>query len=270
MGKTKGILCPFHNDKNASFIWNPKANALHCFGCNRNYDIIDLYLDQGLTFLEAVQKLFKNVGIEYTFDERGKQSKQAYKYPMREIGFDRSQVERYMMQRQISSKTLDYADVQADKDGNIVFHYYDANDVLLNTKYRPSHKIATGETKCWFQKGADTTPILYNMNRIDPTKPLVITEGEIDTLSIIEAGYPNVVSVPTGAQSTSWIGECWDWLEQFKKIIIWSDNDSPGIKMRQECVRRLGSWRTFYIEINEDDLRIVFRYGKKRTNGKLI
>lgn len=275
-GKTKAILCPFHNDKNASFVWNPKANALHCFACNKNYDIIDLYLDQGLTFLEAVKKLFDNVGIEYSFDARGKQSKPAYRYPKREIGNDRSQVEEYLSSRKISKKTLDYADIQADKNGNITFHYYDANDVLLNTKYRPSHKVNPGENKCWFQKDSDTTPILFNMNRIDPTKPLIITEGEIDTLSIIEAGYPNVVSVPTGAQSHNWINECWDWLEQFNKIIIWADNDDPGIKMKNECVRRLGSWRTSFIEIKDEDTfpdgkpckdanEILYFYGKEKV-----
>lgn len=254
-GKKKAILCPFHNDKNASFVWNPKANAFHCFACQKNYDIIDLYLDQGLTFLQAVQKLFDNVGLEYSFGERGKQVKPSYKYPMREIGNDRTAVEEYLAKRKISKKTLDYTDIQSDEKGNIVFHYYDANDVLLNTKYRPSHKIEKGESKCWFQKDADTTPILFNMNRIDPTKPLIVTEGEIDSLSIIEAGYSNVVSVPNGAGSLNWINECWDWLEQFNKIIIWADNDTPGIKMKNECVRRLGSWRTSFIEISDEDKR---------------
>lgn len=275
-GKKKSMLCPFHNDKNASFIWNPKANAFHCFGCNHNYDIIDLYLDQGLTFLQAVQKLFDNVGFEYSFDSRGKQSKSAYRYPKREIENDRTDVENYLLQRKISKKTLDYADIQADEHGNIVFHYYDTNDVLLNAKYRPSRTIKPGDIKCWFQKDSDTTPILFNMNRTDPTKPLVITEGEIDTLSIIEAGYLNVVSVPTGAQSHSWINECWEWLEQFNKIIIWSDNDEPGIKMKNECVRRLGTWRTFYVEIKDTDKwpngkickdanEVLYFYGKDRV-----
>ena len=104
-GKKKSMLCPFHDDKNASFMWNPKANAFHCFGCNHNYDIIDLYLDQGLTFLQAVQKLFDNVGMEYSFDSRGKQSKPAYRYPKREIGNDRTNVEDYLSIRKISKKT---------------------------------------------------------------------------------------------------------------------------------------------------------------------
>ena len=43
--KLKKGLCPFHKDMNPSFIWNDKNNSFHCFGCNKNYGIIDLYLE---------------------------------------------------------------------------------------------------------------------------------------------------------------------------------------------------------------------------------
>ena len=78
------------------------------------------------------------------------------------------------------------------------------------------------------------------MNKCDPSKPLYIQEGEGDCLSVIEAGYTNVVSVPNGSQNMQWIEENWDWLSQFPKIIIWSDNDEPGKKMRKEAIHRLG------------------------------
>lgn len=139
----------------------------------------------------------------------------------------------------------------------------------MNVKYRPSHKIKKGEPKCWFQKGTGFTPVLFNMNKCDPSKPLVVTEGEIDALSLIEAGYTNVVSVPNGSQNMQWIEENWDWLEQFPKIIIWSDNDEPGIKMRKEAIHRLGSWRTYYIEITD---HVPDEYTEKHPElkGKLI
>lgn len=251
-GRNKSCSCPFHHDNTPSFIWNEKTNCFHCFSCNRNFGIIDLYLEKGMTYLEAVQTLFEKTNISYSFSNKGLQSKSTYKYPKREYN-DRIKAEEYLNTRCISKKTMDYADVQSDINGNITFHYYDANDVLLSVKYRPSCRI-TKESKLiknWYQKDADNTPVLFNMNRIDPSKPLVITEGEIDTLSIIESGYTNVVSVPGGAQNMRWIEECWDWLEQFDKIIIWSDNDTPGLKMRNEVTRRLGTWRTYYIEITD-------------------
>lgn len=232
-----------------SFVLEDFILTGNCFGCNRNYGIIDLYLDQGMTYIEAVRKLFEETNIEYNFSMKGVHSKPAYKYPIRENGCnERKTVNKYWKKRKISSKTLDYLDVQEDDKGNTVFHFYDENDVLLSVKYRPSHKINEGESKCWFQKDANNTPILFNMNRIDPSKPLIITEGEPDCMSIIEAGYTNVVSVPSGCKNMKWIEQCWDWLEQFQKIIVWEDNDEPGIKARNEICNRLGTWRTYYVE----------------------
>ena len=112
----------------------------------------------------------------------------------------------------ISPHTIDYADVRQDGEGNAVFNYYDTNDVLTMVKYRPSRKVKKGENKCWCQKGADTTPLLFNMNRINTTVPLLICEGEPDCLSAIEAGFTNAVSVPLGSTNFHWIEENWDFL----------------------------------------------------------
>lgn len=249
--KSKAASCPFHLDKTPSFIWNEKNNCFHCFSCNRNFGIIDLYLEQGKSYLESVQKLFENVGMDYSFGEKGLHKKQTFKYPRREEDSDRSLVENYLSLRGISKKTLDYVDITQSKN-NIIFNFYDSNDVLTLVKHRPAKKIEPGESKCYFQKDSDFVPILYNMNKVDPSKPLIITEGEIDCLSIIEAGYTNVVSVPNGSQNIHWIEHNWDWLEQFNKIIIWADNDAPGIKMRNDCCHRLGTWRTLYIDIKDE------------------
>lgn len=176
--KDKSCSCPWHRDKTPSFIWNPKNNSAHCFSCNRNFGIIDLYLTQGMSYLEAVEKLFNNVKFEYNFNNKNIQDS-SYRYPKHEHS-DRTNVEKYMELRKISKKTLDYADVQSDCHGNVVFHYYNANDTLMTVKYRLGHKFdkEKDKSKCWAQSNADFTPLLFNMNRIDPSKPLVITEGE--------------------------------------------------------------------------------------------
>lgn len=250
--KNKSCSCPWHADKTPSFIWNDKTNCFHCFSCNRNYGIIDLYLDQGLTYLDAVEKLFKNVDMDYNFGQRGVLTSSTYKYPQREHS-NRQNVEAYLALRGIDKKTLDYADVQSDANGNIAFHFYNENDVLTTVKYRLGRKFnkETDKAKCWSQKDADFSPILFNMNRVDPTKPLVITEGEIDTLSVLEAGYKNVVSIPNGCSNSQWIEHNWEWLEQFDKIILWFDTDEAGIKARSNIIYRLGTWRTYFIELKE-------------------
>lgn len=247
----KKACCPWHLEDTPSFIYNPKTYSYHCFGCSKNTDIIDAYIHTGLSYLEALQALFKEANMNVSFGEKGVKTKYQYRYPKEEPLNEKAQVYEYLSKRCISKKTVDFADVREDKYGNIVFNYYDENDVLCLVKYRPSHKIdkSKGEIKAWCQKDADTAPLLFNMNRINTSSPLVICEGEIDCLAAIESGFTNAVSVPLGANNYGWIEENFDWLEQFDSIIICSDNDEAGIKMQKECVFRLGSWRTKFIDI---------------------
>jgi len=249
--KNKRCVCPFHSENTASFVYNPKSYSFHCFGCQKNVDIIDGLMYKGFTYIEAVQKLFELADIKYSFGEHKIKSKYQYRYPKEVECTNKDKVYEYWNRRGISQKTLDRVDVREDQYGNTVFNYYDLNDVLLLAKYRPSKKINKGEVKCWCQKDADTTPILFNMNRINTSKPLLITSGEGDCLSAIEAGYLNSVSIPLGDGNTQWVQECWDFLEEFDQIYICTDNDESGIKFQKDIIYRLGSWRTKIIEVPE-------------------
>lgn len=244
-------LCPFHNEKTPSFIFNAKTNKYHCFGCNKSVDIVDAFMNTGCTFTEAASKLFELTDMPYSMGEHKVQTKSSYRYPVPVECADKSKVYSYFAKRGISKETIDYCDVRQDENGNAVFNYYDTNDVLTLVKYRPARKIdkSKGDIKCWCQKGADTTPLLFNMNRINTTAPLLICEGEGDCMSAIEAGYANTVSVPLGANNYGWIEENWEWLEQFESIIICSDNDEAGERMRKECIFRLGTWRCKIVHI---------------------
>ena len=186
----------------------------------------------GLTYLEALQKLFAEAKMPLSLGEKGVQTKFKYRYPVEEPLNDKESVYAYLAQRSISKETVDAVDVREDAHGNIVFNYYDTNDVLCLVKYRPSHKIdkSRGDVKAWCQKNADVTPLLFNMNRVNTTAPLLICEGEIDCMAAIEAGFTNAVSVPLGANNYGWIEENFDWLEQFESIIICSDNDEGPTK----------------------------------------
>lgn len=246
--KNLKACCPYHNEDTASFIYNKKNYTFHCFGCDKTVDIIDVLMEQNcMTFLEAAQWLFERAGMKYSFGEKNVKTKRSYKYPYEEPLNDKSHVLNYCNKRGISKDVIDYLDIREDVQGNLVFNFYDTNDVLTTVKYRPSQTVDRGKNKTWCQKDADTTPLLFNMNRVNTSKPLLITEGEIDCASAIESGYLNTVSVPLGAGNLHWIEENWDWLDMFDSIIIWADNDDPGEKMRKESVYRLGTWRTKYI-----------------------
>lgn len=251
--KNLKACCPYHNEDTASFIYNKKNKTFHCFGCNKTVDIIDVLMEKGNTFLEAAKYLFEKAGIEYSFGEKDVRTRHNYRYPHEEPMNEKEHVVDYWGKRGISKNVIDYLDIREDSHGNGVFNFYDTNDVLTMVKYRPARTVEkhSGQPKTWCQKDADTSALLFNMNRVNTSKPLLITEGETDCASAIEAGYINTVSVPLGAGNLHWIEENWDWLNNFESIIIWSDNDEPGIKMRKECIYRLGTWRTKYISTPE-------------------
>lgn len=248
--KNMKCCCPFHQEDHASFIYNKKAFNFRCFGsCGRSYDILDVFMYKGATYAEACKKLFELAEMPYSFGELGVKTKRHYRYPHEVPCTDKSKVYAYFEQRKISRETLDALDVRQDSEGNVVFNYYDTNDVLTMVKYKPSHKVQHGQAKCWCQQNSDTAPLLFNMNRINVNSPLLICEGEPDCLSAIEVGFKNAVSVPLGSSNLHWIDENLEWLDQFESIIICADNDDAGVKMQKECVPRLGSWRTKVVDI---------------------
>lgn len=247
--KNLKACCPYHNEDTASFIYNKKNFTYHCFGCQKTVDVIDVLMEQGKTFLDATKYLFEKAKMNYSFGEQNIKTKREYRYPHEEPMTDKKKVIEYLGKRGISKRVIDYLDIREDSYGNCVFNFYDTNDVLTMVKYRPSHTVDknSGAPKTWCQQNSDTAPLLFNMNRVNTSKPLLICEGECDCASAIEAGYTNTVSIPLGAGNLHWIEENWEWLDQFESIIIWADNDGPGEKMRKDCIYRLGTWRTKYI-----------------------
>lgn len=191
--KNKKCCCLWHAEDTPSLIYNSKSDnySAHCFGsCHRNYDLIDVIMQKrGCTYASAVKELFDIAEIPYSFGEIGVKTLENYIYPHEEPIRERDVVDAYLDKRCLSKETADWLDIRQDEHGNIVFNYYDLNDVLTMVKYRPARKIAKGENKNWCQKGASTSNLLYNMNRVNPTQPVLICCGELDCASAIEAGW---------------------------------------------------------------------------------
>ena len=69
-GEFKGC-CPFHGEKSPSFYVNPQKNMYHCFGCGASGNAISFFRDyESLTFIEAVNELSKQTGIEVPKEEQ--------------------------------------------------------------------------------------------------------------------------------------------------------------------------------------------------------
>ncbi|OXJ32661.1 hypothetical protein CFB82_19950 [Burkholderia sp. HI2714] len=81
-------------------------------------------------------------------------------------------------------------------------------------------------------------------------KRVIVTEGEIDCLSVAQAlslKWP-VVSVPNGAQGAakSIVAQL-DWFKGFDEVVLWFDNDEPGRKAVEECAKVLPMGRVKFI-----------------------
>ncbi len=81
-GKYYKGLCPFHPDKNPSFVVNPDRNTFHCFGCGEGGDIYSFFMKfHNLPFPQALEELARRAGIQLRERHRRKDPKkeEAYK-----------------------------------------------------------------------------------------------------------------------------------------------------------------------------------------------
>ena len=58
-------LCPFHGEKSPSFNVNAARQTFHCFGCGVSGNVFSFLMRmEGISFVEAVQRLGERVGVE--------------------------------------------------------------------------------------------------------------------------------------------------------------------------------------------------------------
>ena len=136
-----------------------------------------------------------------------------------------------------------------------------------NTRYRYKGEIRFGttykvsvlwgkssvSTQRWMPSTVNHTGKVYCVSV--PTGMIMVRQsghitvsGNCDAMSLYEAGIRNVVSVPSGCEDLSWVETCYDWLEKFKIIILFGDNDEPGQRMVKAVAKRLDESRCKIVE----------------------
>lgn len=67
-------LCPFHEEKTASFTVSPQRQTFHCFGCGKRGDAISFVMfRENVDYPEAIRILAGKVGISVKYKEGGKE-----------------------------------------------------------------------------------------------------------------------------------------------------------------------------------------------------
>ena len=248
-------FCPFcHGGKSKdkqSFALNADNKTYNCKrgSCGKQGHFTELCRDFG-------EQADKDAPYNTNYTPQVKK----YKKPEIKAESAGDDIKSYLGLRKISEATIAAYKVGSDGKDNIVFPCYDEKGEHIFTKFRPARKVEKGERKSW--RETNTKPILFGMHLCEFDKPLCITEGEIDAMSCYEAGIPNAVSVPSGAEDFVWLDTCWDWVRRFDKIILFGDNDAAGLEMMKKLSVKLSDKQIYIAEHEGKDANeLLYRKG---------
>jgi twinkle protein len=101
----------------------------------------------------------------------------------------------------------------------------------------------------------------------DGGKKVIITEGEIDALSMsqVQGNKWPVVSLPNGADAAAKsIRKSLEWLERFEQVVLLFDNDEPGRKAARECAEILTPGKACLASLPMKDANEMLKAGKTK------
>jgi len=159
----------------------------------------------------------------------------------------------------------------------------DGNEWLLIPYERDGvhlvHKLRRIDEKRFDQHPSGAEQIFWRRDCIADaglaSQPLIITEGEFDTIAAIQAGYWRSTSVPGGAPPAAsenpedarnsprfyCLREAWQALECVREIVLAVDADAKGIALRTDLTALLGPSRCKFVTYPDGckDLNDVLR-----------
>ena len=145
----------------------------------------------------------------------------------------------------------------------IGFPYY-RNGALVAAKYRSFPEKD-------FTQDSGGAHDFFGIDLIQKDQPLIIVEGEIDCLSLMEMGFDNVVSVPSGApikvadgkvlpsedKKFAYVWNAREILDAVPYIILATDQDTAGQALAEELARRIGKEKCRLAKFEKKDLNEV-------------
>ncbi len=247
LNKPFNCLNPDHDDVHPSMSYDRQHNLVHCFSCDKSYDLLDLIQqDNKCGFNEALEIACKKYGIKLDSNQ-GKQYQSAAK------------------QQATQQTQKDYTELfqKAEKDLHFATTYLQERGISEATARRfhlgvekmnvyaadPNGQQYATEWTCLVIPTSKESFIIRNLDRNadhnnryqkrgpahlfnienaekEEKQPVLIVEGEIDALSVIEAGG-QAIGLGSISNTSLLMNELKTWKPK-TPLVLALDNDESG------------------------------------------
>lgn len=160
----------------------------------------------------------------------------------------------YLIQdRKLNLETIEHFNLGVSEDGLLAMPIT-KNKELIDFKFRT---LPPAEKAFIRFQGAETW--VFNEEGFDIAKEsneIIVCEGEIDAMSVWQAGFTNVISLVGGAQS---IGTWLQGVLEVDKVYILLDSDDAGQKGARKLAERIGLERCINVKLPVKDANDFFK-----------
>jgi DNA primase len=332
-------LCPFHQEKTASFMVSPSRQTFHCFGCGAGGSVFRFVMEyEHLDFPAAVHKLATRAGITIVEERGAADENRQYETRRKLVKLHAEAAEwfhenlikkeigeparKYLKQRGITAEIakrwqLGYAPDEWDAFGGWArTQGYEQRDLLASGLIKPKDENQTSnitpQTSYDRFRGRIMFPICNDVGEViafsgrllkdeegaakylnSPETPLfrkgnvlfglhkskrplieancaIVCEGQLDLISLFEAGITNVVA----PQGTAFTENQARSLKRFAdEVVLCFDSDAAGAKAAERSLDALLEndfiVRVMELPPGEDPDSLVRRAGKEQFEKRV-
>jgi twinkle protein len=188
----------------------------------------------------------------------------------------------WLMQRGISKQTADKMKLFAaerffsklGKSADAIGFPYYRQGALVAAKYRSFPEKD-------FTQDAGGAHDFFGIDLVRKGEPLIIVEGEVDCLTLLELGIENVVSVPSGApikvadgkvlpsedKRFAYVWNAREIIDAAPYVVLATDQDTAGQALAEELARRIGKEKCRLAKFAKKDLNEVHLDDPSRTGA---
>jgi DNA primase len=249
----KLIACsPFRHDGNPSFFVSLTGEYAGCFSDSGAYDsewssgnlAKLLAFLRNETYEEAEEYLVYKYGktngcdkLTLVLPKLALPQQKMYLPDMFMSRYTTSNQSDYLTRRGITERVQRFMTTGYDSESRtVVIPWHDTNGKLANVKYRK-----TRGKVFYYEKGAvPIRNLIYGLNNVYRMRATtaVVTEAEIDAMSVMSSGAKLLGIALGGANFTDYQRDL-IVRSPIKRLIVLSDNDKAGGKLRDQVVEKL-------------------------------